>query len=436
VLKSSNLLLLVGCLLAAVFIVAIAHLFQLRYASGDVYPPYSSLRSDPLGTKALFQSLSRLRGLHVARNLRPLETLADDRSATILFLGLDARETSHPDPDVVHEWERLLRPGQRLVLSFAPVSQRPERPRFFGQAPVSPKPAEQRPARPPKDGRTREEARPDTTPRESGKRGPFTPPPETGRSTVSLEQRWAMGFAYEDLPKDADGRPEPVAAHPIAGANLPSSISWRTALYFESLGPAWRVVYKRGQHPVLIERKLGGGTLMLTADSYFLSNEAMRQDCYPELLGWVIGSPARVIFDETHLGLSDTPSLATLARKYRLHGAAAALLLLAGLFVWKCCYSLVPSQANAASSRELGGVAGKDASLGLVSLLRRSISSPEVLFSCFEEWKSAGVLRSGRAAARLPRMESIVAEQKALSPNKRRPVESYRRLSQILAEKS
>ena len=34
----------------------------LRFESGDVYPVYSSLRSDPLGTRAFYDSLEDLEG--------------------------------------------------------------------------------------------------------------------------------------------------------------------------------------------------------------------------------------------------------------------------------------------------------------------------------------------------------------------------------------
>ena len=42
------------------------HLFQLRFEQGDIYPAYSSLRADPLGTKVFYESLETLPGLSVA----------------------------------------------------------------------------------------------------------------------------------------------------------------------------------------------------------------------------------------------------------------------------------------------------------------------------------------------------------------------------------
>ena len=42
------------CLLAAAFGGGVLYLFNLQFTSGDVYPVYSTLRSDPAGAKVLF----------------------------------------------------------------------------------------------------------------------------------------------------------------------------------------------------------------------------------------------------------------------------------------------------------------------------------------------------------------------------------------------
>src|ERR1041385_90130 len=62
--------------------------------------------------------------------------------------------------------------------------------------------------------------------------------------------------------------------------------------------------------------------------------------------------------------------------KYRLHGVAAGLVLLAGLFIWKNAFSLVPAHA---SEQRREYIAGKDAATGFVNLLRRSIHPRDLL---------------------------------------------------------
>ena len=59
------------------FAAGLVHLFHLRFESGDNYPPYSSLRADPLGTKALFESLEPL--VETRRHLQTLSKLSDGR---------------------------------------------------------------------------------------------------------------------------------------------------------------------------------------------------------------------------------------------------------------------------------------------------------------------------------------------------------------------
>ena len=46
-------------LLLALFVTGLYQLMALRFDSGDIYPPYSTLRSDPLGTKILYSTLNR-----------------------------------------------------------------------------------------------------------------------------------------------------------------------------------------------------------------------------------------------------------------------------------------------------------------------------------------------------------------------------------------
>ena len=55
-------LVLVVC--AVGFAFGLVHLFRLRFAAGDVYPEYSSLRADPLGAMAFCESLERMPGLY------------------------------------------------------------------------------------------------------------------------------------------------------------------------------------------------------------------------------------------------------------------------------------------------------------------------------------------------------------------------------------
>ena len=41
----------------ALFFYAVIHIMLLRYERGDLYPPYSTLRTDPLGARAFYEAL-------------------------------------------------------------------------------------------------------------------------------------------------------------------------------------------------------------------------------------------------------------------------------------------------------------------------------------------------------------------------------------------
>jgi len=247
---------------------------------------------------------------------------------------------------------------------------------------------------------------------------------------LSLSDRWKFSVDYVALP----GKKEtPAMARHKGEDALPPAIPWHSTLVFTALDPAWRVIYAREDQPVIIERELGRGSIVLSSDCYFLSNEAMVRDRQPALLSWLLGSNRCVVFEETHFGLGESPGVAALARRYRLQGLFAVMLLLAGLFIWKNAAPFVPPHLDEEGNSEQ--VAGKDYATGFVNLLRRSISRSEILNVCFAEWKKS--LASGRAVRnqKLERMESVIAGQNALPGRQRHPVSSYRALSQILAER-
>ncbi len=72
---------------AAAFFYGLFHLFQLRFELGDIYPEYSSLRTDPLGTMALYESLQKLPGLSVGRDFSAENRLPEGEKTVYLHLA-------------------------------------------------------------------------------------------------------------------------------------------------------------------------------------------------------------------------------------------------------------------------------------------------------------------------------------------------------------
>ena len=67
-------------------------LFRLRFEAGDVYPAYSSLRTDPLGTMAFYESLQRIAGFSVRRDYSRANRLPEVRDTCYLHLAATVGE--------------------------------------------------------------------------------------------------------------------------------------------------------------------------------------------------------------------------------------------------------------------------------------------------------------------------------------------------------
>jgi hypothetical protein len=88
--------------------------------TGDVYPPFSSMRSDPMGAKGLYESLAALPGITVERLYKRRQKLAGSNDA-MFVLGVDPVAWSGLDPPTLRGFQRLIESGGRLVIAFLPV---------------------------------------------------------------------------------------------------------------------------------------------------------------------------------------------------------------------------------------------------------------------------------------------------------------------------
>lgn len=399
---------LAAALVAAVaaFALGLGRLFDLRFQVGDVYPPYSSLRADPLGAKVLHDSLADLPGLSVDRNYRPLIRLSAGAGEALLVLGLRPGALRFVDQPEAEALERFVEGGGRLVIALRPDERPP--------APTS---------------------RPTTTATSS--RGDGDGGRGGGPPVVDLARRWgfgwtAMGGAKAD-PTDrrarlAPGRTSP----PLAGDEGPS---WHASVCLDDLDSPWRTVLVFRGRPAVVERSMGRGTIVLAADSFFISNEALRTDRCAALLTWLVGRSGRVVFDETHLGVRAEAGIVALGRRYGLHGSLAAVLVLAALFIWRSAGSLVPRRQAAGASRA-DWIAGRESGEGLVNLLRRATRPADLLRVCLEQWQRGIPPQRRDRTAKAQRMSRIVERQAALPARKQDPVGAYKAMAKIVAERN
>src|SRR2546429_5355956 len=112
-------------LFVAVFFVGIVELFLLRFAAGDVYPQYSSLRADRYGTRALYESLEKLPVATVVRHMKPLNLL-DGAEGVVFYTGVHPETLWLASNKDLERFEAVVQRGARLIIAFQPVRDKPE----------------------------------------------------------------------------------------------------------------------------------------------------------------------------------------------------------------------------------------------------------------------------------------------------------------------
>ena len=119
--------------LVAAFVWGLEQVALAPLETGEVYPPYSTLRSDPQGARALYESLLAQPDVTVQRLYRPRTMLA--ATDIILTLGVDARAWSSEKDRTLDDYEKLTKDGGRMVVGFLPL----KAPLVFSARPVAEK---------------------------------------------------------------------------------------------------------------------------------------------------------------------------------------------------------------------------------------------------------------------------------------------------------
>jgi len=382
-------------LIIAGFFYGVTKLLILRFQRGDAYPPYSSLRSDPLGTKAFFEGLRLLQGVETARNVEALQKASGLRDSTLFLFGLQEARFSAIEQESAKALDEAALAGGRVVISFVPT---------HALSVKRPKEKEECP-----------------TPQENEKEENDEEQKLLEKELIDLYKRWGVEMEYFEEKASEARRNAPDNA-------LPSSLAWHGTLLFEPQDDAWQTIYATAGKPVLIQRSYGKGSIILSADSFFLSNEAMKTQRYANLLSWLCGTHRRIIFDETHLGVRKAPGIVTLLRKYGFAPFLISLLGLAILAIWKYSAKFIPADEE---GEQAVVDPGKDASAGLTNLLRRNISSKDILPACLEEWKRSFTHGNQNFSALLPRIQKLIAEDRGQSRRNRHPLQAYRQISTL-----
>jgi hypothetical protein len=346
--------------------------FQWRLETGDSFPEYSTYRTDPKGLKAFYDSLEATEAVGVARRLQSSKIFPSGEGRALVVAGVSADQQTVSDEDA-QLFDHWLATGGRLIIAL-----RPERRQ--------------------------------TT---SGD-GPKSDTPGAVVSWRRFIRRWGVeivpfkGFYPSSLKSSQFG----------------AIVRWFGNSYFDHLAPEWHGIAAQGDHNVIVERPFARGSLVLLSDSYPLSNEALAVDRNTGLLLWLIGSCRAVLFEETHLGLSERPGIMTLALRYGLQGTLISIIAVLLLFVWKSQYTLVPRRKTNQSAR---GVQGLSSEQAFLNLLRRTILPKDLLGVCIETWLKTARPTQAQLAG-LERFRSRPDDGKPI-------VEKYNQLVTLLNEK-
>ena len=403
---------------SALFIVGMVQLFLLRFEAGDVYPAYSSLRSDPLGAQALFQSLQRISGDSVRRNFRPLDQAYLDGNTTLMILGMNARSFFRGGAQYEKLMENLAQSGGRLVLSFTPSSKMERIAKKMEDA------VEQDTSEVEDDDSKDENEKAsedDKTAVEPGECKETDGSPKAGGHSLGFWFNEPTGDEWEDFADRFYG----------AVDILPASIPWRAPLSFQLKDNSWETLYTWQGEPVVVQRPWGDGKVVMLADSYLLSNEALRNHRYPGLLTWLVQPGNTFIFDESLKGLVEQPGMAGLARQYRLHGVFGALLVVVVLFIWRQSAIFITPVREERTAPYTQPAAGRDTSQGLVHLARQHIDTKTLLTICFQAWKTQAARHV--PSSRTDELEAMVVNA-AADPGKETQVKTYIEICELLKQ--
>jgi len=374
---------------------AVWRLLDLRFTTGDIYPRGSTFRADPQGARAYFESLQQLPGPKVSQSLEPVHRLGNGADTTLFLLSSDPLDHEWLSSRNAGELDDFLAQGGRLVITVNENS--------LSTADIG----TNHWLRTPPLGATNVSGRPFGTSLATHWRFAFTKASGTNSTNVTF-----------------------VTATAAAAPDLPRALPWPASLRLAGLDTNWTVLYADEHGPVLVTRASGRGWIILSGSDHFHSNAALRTDRSPALLAWLPGPASRIVFDETHLGTELNPGIMTLARRYRLHGLGAGLLILAALFIWQQASSLVPRHDGEVAAGE--AVIAQDSATGFLNLLRRAVPVAELVPRCFDAWRHSVGRTRPDLAPRIAAMQDLVNLENARPPKARNPLEVYRRLTALL----
>jgi len=204
-------------------------------------------------------------------------------------------------------------------------------------------------------------------------------------------------------------------SHVESKANLTAKDRWGITVVNDKYGTAlqhdstWQQVSRK--QDAWEKHFAQGGTVVVALGSEAFSNESLSG--VADLIPPLIGQNNTVAFEETHLGIEESGSIAGLARRYSLQGLIGGLLLLVILFIWNRSVSFPPPPRFERTRDKQ--VVGADSRGMFAGLIARHLTPRALIESCIAEWNR--VKPQQRITTETPAKLDAVAAYRQLQEN-------------------
>ena len=425
--STTRILVIIG--LPLLLILGIINIFNLRFSRGDLYPEYSSFRPDPLGCKALHDSIREL-GLETERHFDKVDKLEERPKSILIRTGMHSMNTIYQD-ESLHSYIMnggtfigFFNPGAREY-SYKEVTKKSddveeeENCEELGEELSENEDAD--------NSTEKEDESEDSEEEDEIEEEKVKTPYDRFKEMLSCELK------NDSKSKDAKGEAIKIAKPTELLTKNGDYISFPTFTknFFKLEDETWSVLYETNDAPVIIKRKLGQGYIILSTSTYFITNEGLKKHRANRLIAHLIGDSHRVTFDEYSLGVQENRNIAWLFKKYNLHYLLINLGLIVLLFLWYNFGSLSNISYDRKNSYLESGVIDSvlSSSSGLLNIISKSIKPKELLNVSISEWRKTVKIRN-ISKAKLDKIDRIILENRSSNP-----VMVYKLIEKVLKRK-
>ena len=189
----------------------------------------------------------------------------------------------------------------------------------------------------------------------------------------------------ESIHKDPNGKEKKESSEAVSHDIFDFSGEKIKVIHQRGLLSDWKkrqTVYKCDERDVVLLLNHGKGDIVISSETYFISNESMAKAPPTTFLTWLMDGRKHVIVDEYHHGITIHKGISFLLYKYHLYWFIAYLALIFILYLWRVLPRFQaplhrPSENNLRSYSSLQGY---------TYLLTQSVPKNRLLDICMTQW--------------------------------------------------